>query len=1006
MLAPVQFQVLGPLRVENEGEPYELGGPKQRAVLALLVASAGRPVSTESLIMDVYGEDADPKVRRSLQTYISSLRSEFGNVIHHENQAYTLNIDPASIDAVRFERAIHRARATTDDSVSSDILENALGMWRGTPYRDIDASISLQSEIARLEGLHAEALEARIELDLIAGRHRELLVELTDLTSTYPMREGLRGLQMLAMYRCGRQAEALRAYQQTQAFLRTELGLDPSPELQALEARILEQDPDLDYRPKPRLRPAPARYTRFFGRSRDIDTVRGLLLEHRIVTITGTGGIGKSSLAAEVTTTLIESMATAFVPVDAHPHESIETLILNSLGVTVVGRSGSLEAIAEVLSLQPTVLLLDGCERIIDEIPLVLSEILSRSPSTKVLVTSREGLFTPGEHRFLLGPLDQGEGSSSSWLFENRAGISGRELDASSREMVSEIVERLSGIPLALELAAARHRTVPLAEIVKQLDRQPGLLTARRGSRERHLSMNAALDWSYDLLDPVSQTSFRRLSVFRQGFHPDAAASVLEMDDPTDQLHTLADASLLVPPDADGGFRMLEPVRQFARMHLERSGELDETLLGYAGWILGRCEIIDSEFHTGNSAEALTMLRMYGPEIEATARWVLDSGRPALTMALVDGVWQPWRLLFDPRGLRDSCLAAIEHPDAPGGDALLRSLAHAAWLSMETDRDTAMELVDRLTSMYQGSSDPGTLYTVMAAMAIVPRDQNSPDRTETEMVGLLAMWDRAMEYATVLGWPAERYLYTRAVLLEDLGRIDEADAALRQVLLWAGESRPLERGMALHALARSRTLQGSFDEAIAMATEAARLLVDGGDLNFAAEAQYKRAHALYLSDRSDEAMRALAIVDEYHKLIGLPPSSHEDPALVAAITGDLGDWDGFVSLMETWIGQAPSTENGTRGDLFLIGEPAFPSQVGLLMYPTARWLVSVGRRRDAARIVAGAPMAFDATAFDGWEDIGEPDRIAHLGSELDGVPAGDPLSTLDEMYTYIVNCFR
>ena len=516
MLVLVQFQVLGPLRVGDEGESYELGGPKQRAVLAHLLVEAGSPVSTDALIMDVYGADADPGARRSLQTYVSNLRRTFGNVIDHKDQAYTLNVDPASVDAVRFETIILRARATADESVSADMLRDALDIWRGAPYRGVNDSVSLRSEIMRLEGLHAEALETRIELDLAAGRHRELLAELTDLASTYPMREGFRARQMLALYRCGRQADALRAYRQTQSFLRTELGLDPSTELQTLESRILQQDPNLDYRPRPRLRPAPARYTGFFGRSVEIEAVRELLLEFRFVTITGTGGIGKSSLAAEVTRTLSESMMTAFVPVDTQPDTDIETQILASLGIRIEDESSKLGAICDVLSTNPTILVLDGCEQVLDELPGPISEILSASPSTRILVTSREGMFISGERRYLLGPLEHGEGSTSNQLFEDRAGIHSSQLDEESLAMVSKIGTHLSGIPLALELAAARNRTVSLHDIVQQLDRQADILARERGPHERHLSMTAALDWSYDLLDPTEQMAFRRLAVFRR----------------------------------------------------------------------------------------------------------------------------------------------------------------------------------------------------------------------------------------------------------------------------------------------------------------------------------------------------------------------------------------------------------------------------------------------------------------------------------------------------------
>ena len=1005
IVASVQFQVLGPLRVETAGKGYELGGPKQRAVLAMLVASAGTPVSTDALIMDVYGADADPKARRSLQTYISKFRRSFGDVIRHDDQAYTLNIDPLTIDAERFERLVHRARMTSDDAVAAEMLRNALDMWGGRPYANVDDSATIESEAVRLEELHAEALETRIQLDLAAGRHRELLAELRSLTSEFPMHEGFRGHQMLAMYRCGRQADALRAYRQTRIFLSTELGLDPSPALQRLEIRILEQDPNLDFRPQPRLRPAPARYTSFVGRSEDLTAVRDLVTNNRLVTITGTGGIGKSSLAAEVARALAESMTTAFVAVDTKTGDDVVAMILASLNIRLDDGAPGIDAITQALSHKPTILLLDGCERILDQLPKPVSEILGASPSTHILLTSREGLFITGEHRFLLGPLAQGEGSPANQLFQDRAGISVEDLGTSSIAMVSDIGTRLSGLPLALELAAARYTTVPLNEIVSQLDQQSSLLVTLRSSHDRHRSIVAALDWSYELLDPGLRQTYRRLAVFRNEIPIGAAEGILEVADPAGQLAALAEVSLLLPPFDVAGYRMLEPVRQHALMRLTESGELDATLLGHADWIVELCENIRLDLRTGDSSRGLAKLRAHGPEIEATAKWALESNRPEITMAIVANVGRQWQLMFDPGRLRRMGERAIAHEGAPTGDLGIRALAHIAWMWRETDRDTAKEIADRLRSMIHETNDPDTLFDVTCSLAIVPREV-SGYMSRNAMISRLELWDTATRWSTSLGWPSEPQLYIRAVLLQDLGRHDEAEAVLQEVLVWADESRPLERGRALHALARVETARGSFDTAIHMATEAAQLLVDAGDVNFAAEAQYRKAHALLLSNRPKEALRALDVIDQYHKLVGLPPAAEEDPSLVAAIAAGTHAWDTFRASMGTWFEHAPPMDDEGAWDLFLVGDASLPSQLGLLLYPTARWLASTGRPHEAARIIAWAPMAFAAMEFNRWEEIGEAERFRNLTIELEGMLSEDPPTTLRDLYLFIVDCIR
>jgi len=329
----MEFGVLGPLRVVEHDKALPLGGPKQRTLLALLIAGAGTPVTTDSLIMGVYGPDGDPKDLRTIQTYISTFKRSLGDVINRTGNAYQLGVDPDSIDAIRFERLIQWARSTMNKSRSAEALKEALGLWRGDPYTGVDASGELQAEIRCLTELRAEALEARIDLDLAVGRHSVLIAELETLVAAYPVREGLRSRQMLALYRCGRQADALRAYRYFDESLRNETGLDTSRELRKLEQQILEQDDDLDYRPGPRARPEPSRYTSFVGRDDETGAVVDLLETHRLATITGPGGIGKSSLGAEVARTLAESMATVYVPIESHRAADPLLLLTQSLGL-------------------------------------------------------------------------------------------------------------------------------------------------------------------------------------------------------------------------------------------------------------------------------------------------------------------------------------------------------------------------------------------------------------------------------------------------------------------------------------------------------------------------------------------------------------------------------------------------------------------------------------------------------------------------------------------------
>ena len=252
----MRFGVLGPIEVTRKRRRIPTGGPKQRTVLALLIANAGSPVSTDSLVQGVYGDDAPSGARRSVQTYISNLRSELGDEIEASGSGYRLIASRDDVDASVFNDLVAEASNGADAEAKSTKLRAALALWRGHPYADVDGSFVLTTEIGRLNELRAQAIEARVDADLELGRHRELVSELDSLTEEYPLRERFRAQQMLALYRSGRQAEALRAYERTRNYLVEEAGLDPSRELRDLEQRILEQDPSLAFETGPTVRHA------------------------------------------------------------------------------------------------------------------------------------------------------------------------------------------------------------------------------------------------------------------------------------------------------------------------------------------------------------------------------------------------------------------------------------------------------------------------------------------------------------------------------------------------------------------------------------------------------------------------------------------------------------------------------------------------------------------------------------------------------------------------------
>ncbi len=250
-LRVMDLRVLGPLEVAEASQLLPLGGLKQRTVLALLIAHNGRRLSTDSLIDGVYGDEAPEGARRTIQTYVSNLRGQLGDLIQAGGAGYVLTADRSDVDALRFEDVVTSAADLDDPGEVADRLRDALAIWRGQPYADVDGLGTITAEVTRLNELRVVAVERRIDADLDAGHHAALIAELESLTVEYPLREHFRAQQMLALYRSGRQAEALRAYEKARLYLVEETGLDPSPELRELETRILAHDERIGFSSAP-----------------------------------------------------------------------------------------------------------------------------------------------------------------------------------------------------------------------------------------------------------------------------------------------------------------------------------------------------------------------------------------------------------------------------------------------------------------------------------------------------------------------------------------------------------------------------------------------------------------------------------------------------------------------------------------------------------------------------------------------------------------------------------
>jgi predicted ATPase/DNA-binding SARP family transcriptional activator len=555
----VRYRLLGSLEVEgDDGVRVAIPAPKRRALLGFLLIQRGRPVSRTQIVDALWGEEAPDAATESLFAHVSRLRRELGaETIRTIPGGYQLMIDDHDLDIVEFEQDVksgRRAIRAGDWMAVVAALQRGLERWRGPALVDFVGDAFAQPEVARLDELRLTSLEDLMDAQLELGRHSEVVGELEALIETHRLRERLWELLILALYRGGRQAEALARYREIRRALRDELGLDPSPTLQDLQLRILRQDASLG---GPPLGPThgvvglPALASSMVGRRIELDLAVRLLAEHRILTLTGPGGIGKSRLAVTVAQALLEENpdGTQFVDLSTVTDPA---RVIERIGEAVGGGSEP----GAVIGRRRMLLVLDNFEQVLDAAPIV-SRMLEQSPNLRVIVTSRAPLRIRGEQLLEVPPLPHIDAAT---LFLDRAAIN--LASTFPPELVGTIVDRLDGLPLALELAAARTKALALGTIRDNLNDRLGFLTSgARDAPDRHRTLRETMDWSYRLLTPEAQAVFRDLSVLGASFDLDGAVAVGGTT--LDVISSLVEHSLL--RKVDDRYSMLETIREFAR---------------------------------------------------------------------------------------------------------------------------------------------------------------------------------------------------------------------------------------------------------------------------------------------------------------------------------------------------------------------------------------------------------------------------------------------------------
>jgi predicted ATPase/DNA-binding SARP family transcriptional activator len=767
---PITVGVLGAFSVSGQGGTVSLPGRRQRSLTAILALEGGRIVSAARLIDLLWPatEPADPL--NALQHQISRLRAAIGrDAVVRDEAGYGLDVTPDRVDALRFEQLATLGRDQLANGATADAraaLHEALSLWRGPALLGFEGEDWAMPESARLERLRLDALEDRIEADLDAGLHREVIGEIEDLTKEHPFRERLWGQLMLALYRSGRQSHALLTYQLVRKLLAEEKGLDPGPELQRLEVAIISQLPSLEpggtvaaATRVPVVGNLAVPLTRFIGRHDLLRDVRGAVRERRLVTLIGPGGTGKTRLAIEVGLASAGEFRSGCWLVDLAPlSDPDEVPSAVSVALETNARGGRAAAASEteraIASLGDghVLLILDNCEHVLDGVRRFVQASIAACPRLHVIATSRQALGLRGETRRVVPPLGVPEdgpddpreivSSEAVRLFEDRARqvLPEFELTEGTARDVARLCRHLDGLPLAIELAAARVGTLPVGRILEGLDERFRLLVEPGGaSRDRHASLRATLDWSYDQLADPERDLFERLSVFSGGSSLSAvewigASAGIAQVETLDALQALIDRSLLVAdtlaPD-EARYAMLETLQTYGRARLAERGGLEDAVGAHRRFFTTFADQAERGILGADHRAWQRRLVVERPNLRRAFETAIADGDATSALGIAAALWQLWAITDRHHEGRRWLEEALDVGDDAPADARARALTSLCYLAgQDRDADRALEAGDAAIALAEGIGSGWAVACAKQAMALILFDTGDVERAE------------------------------------------------------------------------------------------------------------------------------------------------------------------------------------------------------------------------------------------------------------------------------------
>lgn len=635
----VQYGVLGPLAVTADTGPVRIGSHLQRLLLAVLLVEGDRPVPADRLAFELWGDRLPRDPPGALRTQVSRLRRVLPpEELVTEASGYRLRVGPGALDADRFEQ-LFAAAGQVEGQHALRLLDEALDLWRGPALDGFADRSFAQPHATRLEELHGAALEQRAGLLLGAGRLPEAAAATEALLHEQPEREQARAILMESLYLLGRHTEALDVYQSWRSRLGEEHGLEPSPTLQRLESQILQHTlagPEPPHARARRTAQVPRPVSSFFGRDDDLRGAAALLGEVRLVTLWGPGGVGKTrlalELAAEVAGRYADGVHVCDLTVAERPAD-VARALATGLGLREKAFRGLDAQLLDQLAHHQALVILDNCEHVLAGAARLAERITRLTDGVDVLATSRERLAVDGEHLWEVKPLSvSGNDSAAVGLFLDRARATNAAFDLAGEdlEVVADICRHLDGLPLAIELAAARVRGLSLQELRRGLDQRVELLTAGPGRHDRHRSLAAVLDWSYAQLAQPEQKVFDRLAVFCGPFDIEAARAVaagdgIRPDQVTAAVLRLLDCALLVeqPDLGPRRYALLDTMRRYGIGRLEASHALTAGRDRHAQWAVGLAERVERGLNGTAEAEWAAGLRRHLDELRTAHTWLV-----------------------------------------------------------------------------------------------------------------------------------------------------------------------------------------------------------------------------------------------------------------------------------------------------------------------------------------------------------------------------------------------